>query len=50
MLVKGHKIIEATEQELFELYLQRGLDDIIDFPSYLRELRRLKVKIIEEGG
>lgn len=50
MLVKGHKIIEASEQELFELYLKRGLDDIMDFPSYLRELRRLGVKIIEEGG
>lgn len=50
MLVKGHKIIEATEQELFELYLQRGLDDIMDFPAYLRELRHLGVKVIEEGG
>ncbi len=50
MIVKNHKIIEATEDELYELYLQRGLDDIMDFKSYLRKLRRLKVKITEEGG
>lgn len=50
MLIKGHRIIEATEQELFEHYLERGFDDIMDFQSYLRELRKCGVKIIEEGG
>ncbi len=50
MLIKGHKIIEATEQELFEYYLQRGFDDIMDFQSYLRQMRKCGVKITEEGG
>lgn len=50
MLIKGNRIIEATEQELFEHYLKRDFDDIMDFQSYLRELRKCGVKITEEGG
>ena len=34
MKVENGKIIEATESELFSLYLDREMDDIMDFNDY----------------
>ena len=36
MKVKDGKIIEATEDELFEVYLKRGFDELFSFDEYLR--------------
>ena len=34
MKIENGKIVEATENELFSLYLDRGMDDIMDFHEY----------------
>ena len=34
MTVENDKIIKITEKELFDLYLDRGIDEIMSFPSY----------------
>lgn len=34
MKIENGKIIEITESELFSLYLDRGMDDIMDFHEY----------------
>jgi hypothetical protein len=48
MKVKNGKIIEATENELFEHYLKLGFDEIFDFNTYKRRCEASGVKII--GG
>ena len=34
MKIENGKIVEATEGELFGLYLDRGMDDCMDFYEY----------------
>lgn len=34
MTVENDKIIKITEKELFDLYLDRGIDEIMSFPNY----------------
>lgn len=34
MKIENNKIVEITEDELFALYLRRGVDDIMDFNEY----------------
>lgn len=34
MVTENGKIIEISESELFSLYLERGIDDIMSFPDY----------------
>ena len=43
------KILEATEQELFEYWLQRW-DDIFSFPEYKQKCIDLGTKIVEEDN
>lgn len=50
MTVKNGKIAEATEAELFEVYLNRGFDDIMSFLDYKTQCIRLGTKVIEKGG
>ena len=50
MKVKNGKITEATEDELFEVYLKRGFDDIMSFYDYKAQCMRLGTKIVEEGA
>lgn len=38
MKVEDGKIVEATEKELFGLYLERGMDDVMDFHEYRRQM------------
>lgn len=49
MKVENGKIIEATENELFEHYLKLGFDDIFDFYTYKRRCEASGVKITEDG-
>jgi len=48
MKIESNKIIEATESELMEHYLQEGYDDIYSFREYLRLMVEAGVKIVEE--
>ena len=34
MTVENGKIVKITENELFDLYIDRGMDEIMSFPSY----------------
>lgn len=38
MKVKNGKIVEITENELFSLYLEREMDDLMDFHEYRRRM------------
>ena len=48
MKVESGKIIEITENELFSLYLDRGMDDIMDFHEYKN--RMMKAGCVVTGG
>jgi hypothetical protein len=50
MKVKNGKIAEATEAELFEVYVNRGFDDIMSFTDYKRRCVELGTVVVEEGG
>lgn len=50
MKVKHEKIVEMTNSEAFERYLKTEYDDICDFPEYIRRLKNVGCKIIEDGG
>lgn len=47
MREKDGKIIQATEEELFAIYLERGYDDLFSFDFYKRRCVELGTKIIE---
>ena len=38
MKIEKGKIVELTEAELFSLYLDRGMDDCMDFHEYRRRM------------
>ena len=39
MEVKDGKIVVIDEDELFDLYLKRGMDDIYSFPNYVERFK-----------
>ena len=40
MKIENEKIVEASENELFDLYLRRSMDDIMDFNEYKRQMAK----------
>lgn len=48
MKVENNKIVEATEDELFDVYLERGLDDIMSFTAYKEAIKRNGCVIISK--
>ena len=48
MTIRNGKIVKTTIPELFEYYLQRGFDDIMDFNEYMMKCENLGTKIIKE--
>ena len=48
MKIKRNKIIEATENELFQVYLDKGYDDLFPFDLFLSRCKELGTKIIDE--
>lgn len=38
MEIKNGKIVKITEAELFDLYLNREMDDLMDFHEYKRRM------------
>lgn len=48
MIVKDGKIVEITESELFSLYLEREMDDIMSFPEYAARFKAAGCKVL--GG
>ena len=47
MVVKEGKIIEATDAELFRLYLKEGWDGITDFYGFRRYMIAAGVKVTD---
>ena len=47
MKVENGKIVEATEEELFEYFLSREFDDIMDFNAFLEGCRKAGTKVGE---
>ncbi len=47
MKVENGKIVEASEKELFDYYLTRGLDEILSFSDYIKQMEKAGVKIYE---
>ena len=47
MKVKDGKIVQATEEELFAIYLKRGYDDLFSFDHYKRRCVELGTEVIE---
>lgn len=43
----GEEIVEATENELFGLYLERGMDDVMDFHEYRRRMEHAGCKVVD---
>ena len=48
MKIENGKIVEATENELFEYYLNRGYDDVMSFSDFLWSMRKAGVKIADK--
>lgn len=48
MTTNNNKITEITDDELYEQYLWRGMDELMDFYEYRRSMRQAGVLVIEE--
>lgn len=48
MKTENGKIVEITEGDLFGLYLDRGMDDIMDFHEYRRRMEAAGCVVKEE--
>ena len=48
MKVRNDKIVEITDKELFQLYLDREMDDIMSYDDYKKAFINLGCKIINE--
>ena len=49
MKVKNGKIVEITENELFSLYLEREMDDCMDFHEYRSRMEAAGCAVKEDG-
>ena len=47
MKVERGKIVSATEEELFSLYLERGMDDVMDFNEYKQRMKNAGCEVEE---
>ena len=48
MKVGYGKIVQITENELFHLYLDRGMDDIYSFPQYVEMFKKAGCVILDK--
>lgn len=46
MRVDNGKIVEATKNELFSLYLARGMDMVMDFNEYVNRMEECGCKVV----
>ena len=47
MVIKDDKIIEITKAELFSLYLDRNMDDVMDFNEYRDRMEKAGCVVLE---
>lgn len=48
MKIENDKIVEATEDELFDYYLTHDIDSCYAFQEYLTAMRKAGVKIADK--
>ena len=48
MKIENDKIVEATENELFDYYLDHNYDDVMTFSDFLWSMRKAGVRIIAD--
>lgn len=48
MKIVNNKIVEATENELFDVYLRKGYDDIMDFHEFVRQCKRAGTIVVDD--
>lgn len=46
MKARNGKIVEITEDELFDLYLKRGLDEVMDFNTCIETFKKYGCEVI----
>lgn len=49
MKIESGKIVEITEGELFGLYLERGMDDVMDFHEYRSRMEKAGC-VVKDGA
>ena len=49
MKIENGKFVELTEVELFSLYLERGMDFVMDFYEYKRRMESTGCVITKQG-
>lgn len=49
MKIENGKIVSATENELFDLYMRREMDDIMDFNEYKRQMKNAGCALVDES-
>ena len=50
MKIVDGKIVEATENELFRLYLEREMDDAISFTEYVVRMQKAGCEVVCGGN
>ena len=50
MKVENGKIVEATEEEMFDYYLTREWDLVMSFSEYLRKCKENGTRIVKTKG
>jgi hypothetical protein len=50
MKVENKKIVEITENELFSLYLERNMDDLMDFHEYRYRMEKAGCVVKDGDG
>ena len=48
MKIENGKIVGITEYELFDLYLKRDMDEIMDFHEYKRRMKSAGCVVTDE--
>ena len=48
MKIENGKIVELTEDELFDLYLKRDMDCFMDFHEYKRRMKSAGCTVTDE--
>ena len=48
MVIKDDNIIEITKAELFSLYLDRNMDDVMEFNEYIYRMEKAGCVVVED--
>lgn len=49
MKIENGKIVEVTKDELFHLYLKRGMDEVMSYYEYRDRMIECGCKVVEDS-